>query len=94
MNTLAFAFGVLTVVAIILIIAIVIGMVKVVKQQDKIISLEKWIDNTNLHAERNREGIERVIADIYRKINETHSIMDSRFDKFENKITKKQILKD
>jgi predicted PurR-regulated permease PerM len=94
MNTqLAFAFGMLAMVVIIMIVAIVVGMVKVIKQQRKITSLEKWIDNTNLHAERNREGIERAIEDIYRKINETHSIMDSRFDKFENKITKKQILK-
>jgi len=98
MNTLAFAFGMLTVVAIIMIVVIVIGMVKVAKQQDKITSLEKWIDDTNRFAEINRQEVERRITEEVRiladEIGHVHRIMDSRFDKFEDKITKKQILKD
>jgi cell division protein FtsL len=98
MNTLAFAFGMLTVVAIIMIIVIVIGMVKVVKQQDKITSLEKWIDDTNRFAENNMQNIDRVILDearrigddiatIHRRIDEVYATIDSRFDKFDDKIT-------
>jgi predicted PurR-regulated permease PerM len=104
MNTLAFAFGVLAMIAIIILIVIVVGMVKVLKQQDKITSLEKWIDDTNRLIENNRQEIDRIFMDearrigddistIHRRISDVQSIIDSRFDKFEDKITKKQILK-
>lgn len=99
MNTqLAFAFGVLAVIAIIMLVAIVVGIVKVLKQQDKITSLEKWIDDTNRFMENNRQEIERRVTEEVRiladEIGQVHRLMDSRFDKFEDKITKKQILKD
>lgn len=69
MNTqLAFAFGMLAMVAIIMMVAIVVGMVKAVKQQNKITSLEKWIDDTNRFAENNIQELERRITDDNRQI--------------------------
>jgi len=106
MNTqLAFAFGMLAMIAIGMMVVIVVGMVKVHRQGNKIISLEKWIDDTNISADQNVQVLERSISEevrsllneitaVHQRISEVHSIMDSRFDKFEDKITKKQILKD
>ena len=106
MNTqLAFAFGMLAMIAIGMIIVIVVGMVKVYRQGNTITSLEKWIDNTNLSADQNMQVLERRISEevrslldeiavLNRDVSEVYSTMDSRFDKFEDKITKKQILKD
>ena len=41
-----------------------------------------------------RNEIVQETQNLHRRIDETHSVIDSRFDKFENKISKKQILKD
>ena len=41
-----------------------------------------------------RNDITQETQNLYRRIDETQSIFDSRFDKFENRITKKQILND
>lgn len=41
-----------------------------------------------------RNELNHEIQNLHRRVDETHSVMDSRFDKFENKISKKQILKD
>jgi len=98
MNTqLAFAFGMLAMIAIIMMIVIIVGIVKVLKQQDKITSLEKWINDTNRLMEDNRQELERRITEEVRiladEIGHVHRVIDSRFDKFEDKITKKQIIK-
>lgn len=99
MNTqLAFAFGMLTMVAITMLVVIVIGMVKVIKQGKLIRSLETWISGTNDSIAHNISTLERVISDevaiLNRRIDEVYPHMDSRFDKFTDKITKKQLLKD
>jgi len=41
-----------------------------------------------------RNDLTHETQTLHRRIDETHSVIDSRFDKFENKISKKQILKD
>jgi predicted PurR-regulated permease PerM len=106
MNTqLAFAFGMLAMSAIIIIGIIIVGMVKVIRQGNTITSLEKWIDSTNISADNNMQVLERRISEevrelsneiavVHQRISEIYSVMDSRFDKFQDKITKKQILKD
>jgi len=108
MNTqLAFAFGMLAMIAITMLVVLVVGIVKVHRQGNAITSLEKWIDNTNLSADQNMQVLEQRISnevehlnkrmdDEHRNINyeidDTRKLMDSRFDKFEDKITKKQLL--
>ena len=91
MNTqLAFAFGMLAMVAITMLVVIVVGMLKVIKQQSKITSLEEWINGTNRLMENNRQELERRITEEVRiladEIGHVHRIMDSRFDKYEKKI--------
>jgi len=109
----AFGLGMLVVVAIAMLIAIVIGMLKVSH-------LEAELADTQTSIHRSLQNIERHLADMHRDIEdrisrETHHLetqdvqnlqhvhrrmddilseLDSRFDKFENRITKKQILKD
>jgi len=92
MNTqLAFAFGMLAMVAITMLVVIVVGMVKVIK-------LEKELAHTRTGLYKSLDGIEHYVNEIRRELekraDETMSIMDSRFDKFENRITKKQIIND
>ena len=87
----AFGLGMLVVIAIAIIIAVVIGMLKV-------IYLEEELTNLRTNTDRYLANIERYLSEVRReldqRIDHTQSMMDSRFDKFENKITKKQILKD
>ena len=87
----AFGLGMLMVIGIALVIAVVIGMLKVS-------NLEAEMKDTQDSISRSLENIEtnldRMISDIHRRVDDTQSNIDSRFDKFENKITKKQILKD
>jgi len=106
MNTqLAFAFGMLAMSAIIMIGIIIVGMVKVIRQGNTITSLEKWIDSTNISADNNMQVLERRISEevrelsneiavVHQRISEINNVIDSRYDKFQDKITKKQILKD
>ena len=87
----AFGLGMLAVVAIGMIITLVAGMLK-------ISNLEAELKDTQDSISKYLENIERYVSDIRKeldnRIDQTQSIMDSRFDKFENRITKKQILKD
>jgi hypothetical protein len=108
MNTqLAFAFGVLAMIAIIMIAVIVVGIVKVVKHdrifkvvQEDINGLHRHITGveSNLYGELNDrfKDADRKIDNAYtnaRDISNTYT--DSRIDKLEQKLTgKKQILKD
>ena len=106
METLSFAFGMLTVVAVMLVAVVVVGIVKILKMQKEINSLERWISNTedSVNARMNQEieRINNVINDDRRELNlRIDSIMsytDSRFDKMENKFNgnsaKKQIIND
>ena len=103
METLSFAFGVLTVVAVMLVTVVVVGIIKVLKMQKDISSLERWISNTEdtLHTRVNQslENINNVINDdrrgLHERIDELNRYTDSRFDKMENKYSiKKQIIND
>ena len=73
--TTAYIFGVLTVVAITLVIVTVIGIVKILKQQKMIQSIIKEIESNNL--------------EFHRGINEVYQHIDSRVDKLEAKLTTK-----
>ena len=87
----AFGLGMLVVIAIGMIIALVMGMFK-------LDHLEAELADTQTSIDRSLVYIDRYVSDIRKeldnRIDQTQSIMDSRFDKFENRITKKQILKD
>lgn len=108
MNTqLAFAFGMLAMVAIAMLAVIVVGMVKVIK-------LEKQHKELDRASSREIEFVHKHIADsereVYAELNKTRdrfdrytedlrrelqAYTDSRADKLEQKLTgKKQILKD
>ena len=107
METLSFAFGMLTVVAVVITAVVIVGIVKVFKMQKEINSLERWISNTedsaNRRIDEQLDHISNVINNDRRELNlRIDSIMsyaDSRFDKMENKFTngnnaKKQIIND
>lgn len=93
METLSFAFGMLTMVAIILIVTVILGIVKVYKQQSKIRSMEEWISNT----ERDFSAqISELDQNIVTRIDELNSYTDSRIDKLQSKLThqgSKELLK-
>jgi hypothetical protein len=116
MNTqLAFAFGMLAMIAITLVVVVVGGIVKVIRQAKQIDGLNHELSDFIGRVERSpalddlaREINHRVdneVKEIHlridkwdeefdRGVGELRSYTDSRFDKFENKITSKQILKD
>jgi biopolymer transport protein ExbB/TolQ len=127
MNTqLAFAFGMLAMVAITMLVVIVVGMVKVIKLGKQVDNLQRELENTTtdthrrideeIHSVRHEiEVIHRRFDDVYsivdKRMNDMHSEthrriddevrsivdeihngrrhVDSRFDKFENKIMTK-----
>ena len=74
-TTTAYIFGILTVVAITLVITTVIGIVKILKQQKTIQSIFEYQDSNNL--------------EFHRSINEVYQHIDSRVDKLEAKLTTK-----
>jgi predicted PurR-regulated permease PerM len=93
METLSFTLGVLSVVAVILLTVIVLGIVRVVKQQKQINSMQRelervWENNSQLTSELHQR-ISQSQNDIIRSIDETRSYIDSRIDK----LTSKQLLK-
>jgi len=106
METLSFAFGVLTVTAVVLVAVVAVGIVKVLKMQTNIDNLYRVVDNTDNHINQrisnDYQSLDRVIADDRRELNlridNLNSYVDSRFDKMENKFNgasaKKQIIND
>tara|TARA_B110001469_G_C9275912_1_gene153334 strand:- start:122 stop:394 length:273 start_codon:yes stop_codon:yes gene_type:complete len=84
--TTAYIFGILTVVAITLVITTVIGIVKILKQQRTIQSINKELESNILE-------FHRSISEIYQytdnKVNEVYQHTDSRVDKLEAKLTTK-----
>lgn len=93
METLSFAFGMLSVVAVILIAVVAVGIVKVFKMQSSINNLYRTLDNidSQIHDRISSEysDLERVISDDRKELNlsidSLNSYVDSRFDKMENK---------
>jgi predicted PurR-regulated permease PerM len=94
METLSFAFGVLSAVGLLFVITIVLGAVKVLKQQKEIEFLNKWVNDFDRNVwqalNRNEEEIHRQLNE---KLNETTRYIDSRLDKLEQRLTSKQTLK-
>lgn len=100
MNTqLAFAFGMLTMVALTMLVAIVIGLVKAVRQGKQIEALNHELSDFIARVERSpaltdldREinlRIDNDVQHIHNRINDVQSTTDSRFDKTENRIAQR-----
>jgi len=102
METLSFAFGMLAMIAVALVTAVVVGMVKVLKMKKDIVLLGQWmersddslnrrISNEAENHNKNLKEVYRVIEDDRRELNqridEVYRYTDSRFDKMENKFT-------
>ena len=94
METLSFAFGVLAMIAIILVALVVVGIVKVYNQQ-------KQINNLNAREESTHRRIDDEMRNVYqqmhenreiafRRLDDLQSYVDSRIDK---SINKKQVIK-
>jgi hypothetical protein len=94
METLSFAFGVLSAVGLLFVITIVLGAVKVLKQQKEIEFLNQWVNDFERNVwqalNRNEEEIHRQLNE---KLNETTRYIDSRLDKLEQRLTGKSTLK-
>lgn len=95
MNTqLAFAFGMLTMVAVSMLVVIVVGMVKVIRLARKVQHIQSELDRTVTHIyhkiEQDSAGLHgRVDNEVRSLVEEVHNMqryIDSRFDKFENRI--------
>ena len=84
--TTAYIFGVLTVVAITLVIVIVIGIVKILKQQRMIQGIKQDIELSNNEFHRSMNDQYREVKT---RIDETYQHTDSRVDKLEAKLTTK-----
>ena len=94
METLSFAFGVLAMVAVVLLTVVVVGVVKVYKQSNQIDYLERGMSDVY----RKMDEEIRVVHDtmnqdrreLNQRIDELNSYVDSRIDKT---INKKQLIK-
>jgi len=91
METIAFVQGVLSVIGVLM----VGGMVWVIS---KIKDLTSYIDTIQLQVDNLERDIHTEIQiqnqNLEQNIEQTYRDMDSRFDKFENRISQKQLLKD
>lgn len=93
METLSFILGVAAVLA----IALVVVMFRVYREVERLKSNaqdhEKWLNEVERQIGEREDVLHRRIDQeidrVDRLINEVHRMMDSRFDKFENKITEK-----
>ena len=91
METIAFVQGVLSVIGVLM----VVGMVWVIS---KIKDLTSYIDTIQLQVDNLERDIHTEVQiqnqNLQQNIEQIHRDMDSRFDKFENRISQKQLLKD
>jgi len=94
METLSFAFGVLAMVAIMLVVVVVAGIVKVYNQQKQINTLMSISEETNRRIDNEVREICHQMHDnkevAFRRLDELQSYIDSRIDKT---INKKQLIK-
>ena len=101
---LAFAFGMLTMVAISMLVVIVIGMLKVSKLAKQVQYIQSELDRTTQHTYHRIDAIHISMTDMHSiidrridgeirnvvdEIDQTRRTIDSRFDKFENRIMTK-----
>ena len=97
METLSFTLGVLSVVAVIFVATIVLGIVRVVKQQKQINSISSEIERVWQNQSRMNDELHQRISShqdySIRQIDETRSYIDSRIDKLSGTLGAKQLLK-
>ena len=106
METLSFAFGMLSMIAVALVTVVVVGMVKVSKIKTELSQLSRIVDEleSNVHQRISNEVddinivIENDRRELNQRIDEAYGYVDSRFDKMENKFigasAAKQIIND
>ena len=94
METLSFAFGILAMVAIMLVVVVVAGIVKVYNQQKQINTLMSISEEINRRIDNEVREIYHQMHDnrevAFRRLDELQSYIDSRIDKT---INKKQLIK-
>ena len=94
METLSFAFGVLAMVAVILLTVVVVGIVKVYKQSNQINHLEYGINDFYQKLDEEVRHVHDAMSqdrrELNQRIDELNSYVDSRIDKT---INKKQLIK-
>ena len=97
METLSFTFGVLSVVAVIFVAVIVLGIVKVLKQQKQIDYLQSELERVWQNQSRMSDELHQRIGKnqdyTMRQIDETRSYIDSRIDKMSGTLGAKQLIK-
>lgn len=94
METLSFAFGVLAMVAVVLLTVVVVGVVKVYKQSNQINYLERGLSDVYRKMDEEIRVTHDIISqdrrELNQRINDLNSYVDSRIDKT---INKKQLIK-
>jgi hypothetical protein len=90
METFYFTLGVLSIIAIIFIVALVWGLVKVVRTkkdlEDFKISYERDVDYDQRILDENKRELDVTVDHIYRRINELHQESKSHTDKRADKL--------
>lgn len=94
METLSFAFGVLAMVAVVLLTVVVVGVVKVYKQSNQIDYLERGMSDVYRKMDEEIRVVHDTMSqdrrELNRRIDDLNSYVDSRIDKT---INKKQLIK-
>ena len=94
METLSFAFGVLAMVAVILLAVVVVGIVKVYKQSNQIDYLERGMSDVYRKMDEEIRVVHDTMSqdrrELNQRIDDLNSYVDSRIDKT---INKKQLIK-
>ena len=94
MEIVSFTFGVLSVVAVVFASVIVLSIVKVLKLQKQITELQENLNHTHTQIfDGDKNVLQRIDTDlqkIHRRIDETHSYVDSRIDKLTGTLGAKQ----
>lgn len=89
METLSFAFGILAMVAIMLVIVVVVGIVKVYNQQKQINTLMSISEETHRRIDNDMRDVYQQMHKnkevAFRRLDELQSYIDSRIDKTINK---------
>ena len=91
METIAFVQGVLSVIGVLMAVGMVWVISKIKDLTSYIDTIQSQVDNLerDIHTEFQIQN-----QNLEQNIEQTYRDMDSRFDKFENRISQKQLLKD
>lgn len=93
METLSFAFGVITVLGLAVTSVVIVGIVKVFKMEKQIQENQRWNDASYRELSEQLSNEISIISNVIGedrtelndRIDEVYRCIDSRFDKFENK---------